>query len=91
MKFGKTFTNKFVSVADRVFTYDSRKLKREGDTTYSFDFIAHNHDTKTSIYIGRTEFGIYVVITKDGKDIKRGFLQTYKEVDAFKKMIRCLG
>ena len=91
MNFGRTFTNKLVSFADRYFTYDSRKLQREGDTTYSFDFIAHNHDTNTSVYIGRTKYGIYVIITKAGKDIKRGFLTTYHEVSDFKRMIRCLG
>lgn len=91
MKFSKTFTNKLVSFTDRYFTYDSRKLKREGDATFSFDFIAHNHDTKTSVYISRTKFGIYVIISKQGKDIKRGFLTTYTEINSFKTMIRCLG
>ncbi len=91
MKFGKTYTNKLVSFVDRYFTYDVRKLKREGNTTFSFDLIAHNRDTKVSVYVGRTEFGIYVVISKDGKDIERGFLTTYKEVDSFKKMIKCLS
>ena len=91
MKFSKTYTNKLVSFVDRHFTYDVRKLKREGDNTFDFDFIAHNRDTKVSVYVARTEFGIHVTITKDRKDIKRGFLTTYKEVDSFKKMIRCLS
>lgn len=91
MKFSKRFTNKLVSYVDRYFTYDTRKLKREGDATQSFDLIAHNHDTQTSVYIGRTQYGIYAVIRKEHKDIKRGFLETYTEVDNFKKMIRCLG
>ena len=91
MKFSKKFTNKLVSYVDRYFTWDKRQLQREGDNTFSFDLIAHNRDTKTSVYLSRTEFGIYVVISKNRKDIKRGFLKTYKEVDAFKKMVRCLG
>lgn len=91
MKFGKGFTNKLVSYADRYFTYDSRKLKREGDDSLSFDFIAHNRDTKTSIYIGRTEHGIYVAIRRNNDYIKQGFLKTYAEVDIFKKMVRCIG
>lgn len=91
MKFSKKFTNKLISYTDRFYTYDSRKLKREGDITYSFDFIAHNHETETSVYISKTEFGIYVVISKNRKDIKRGFLTNYTEVDDFKRMIRCLG
>ena len=91
MKFSKTFTNKLVSYADRYFTYDSRKLKREGDITFGFDFIAHNRDAKTSVYIERTDFGMYVVINRNTNTIKKGFLKTYKEVSEFKKMIKCLG
>lgn len=90
MKFSRKFTNKLVSYTDRYFTYDKRNLKREGETDL-FDFIGHNRDTNTSVYIDRTEFGMYVIISKGGTDIKRGFLKTYKEVTDFKRMIRCLG
>lgn len=91
MKFSKTFTNKLVSFADQHFSWDSRQLKREGNNSFGFDFIAHNRDAKTSVYIERTEFGMYVVIDRDRQTITRGFLKTYKEVNAFKKMIKCLG
>lgn len=91
MKFGKTYTNKLISFVDRHFTYDVRQLKREGDNTFGFDFIAHNRDSKVSVYLERGEFGIYVSITKDSKDIKRGFLKSYSEVTAFKQMIKCLS
>ena len=90
MKFSRKFTNKLVSYTDRYFSYDVRNLKREGETDL-FDFIGHNRDTNTSVYIDRTEFGMYVIISKGGTDIKRGFLTTYKEVADFKRMVRCLG
>ena len=91
MKFGQTFTNKLVSYTDRYFTYDTHKLKREGDDTNSFEYIAHNYDSHTSVFIARTEHGLYIVIKRDGIYIRRGFLKTYKDVDAFRRMIRCLG
>lgn len=91
MKFSRTFTNKLVSYVDRYFTYDYRRLKREGETELSFDFIGYNFDAKTSVLISREKYGMYVVIHKDDTDIKRGFLTTYKEVADFKRMIRCLG
>ena len=92
MKFSKTFTNKLVSYADRHFTYDSRNMKREGDDTH-FDFVAFNHDNghTTAVFIRRSQHGIWVSITKGRQPIHQGFLKTYKEVDTFKKMIRCLG
>ena len=90
MKFSRKFTNKLVSYTDRYFSYDVRNLKREGETDF-FDFIGHNRDTNTSVYINRTKFGMYIIISKGSTDIKRGFLTTYKEVADFKRMIRCLG
>ena len=92
MKFGKTFTNKLVSYADRYFTYDSRHLKRE-DSTQHFDFVAFKHENghTTSVFIRRSQHGIWVSINKARQPIYQGFLKTYQEVDTFKKMIRCLG
>ena len=92
MKFSKTFTNKLVSYTDRYFTWDSRKMKRENDDT-EFDFVAFNHDNghTTSVFIRRSQYGIWVSINKARKPIHQGFLRTYKEVNDFKKMIKCLG
>lgn len=90
MKFGKTYTNRLVSFADRYFTYDDKEMKREGTTDY-FDFVGRNYDTKTYVYIHRNQTGIFVYIRKDNKTIIREILQTYKEIDTFKRMIRCLG
>lgn len=92
MKFGKAFTNKLISYADRYFTWDSRQLKREDDTQH-FDFVAFNHDNglTTSVFIRRSQCGIWVSINRDHKSIYQGFLRTYKEVGNFKKMIKCLG
>lgn len=92
MKFSAKFTNKLVSYADRYYTYDSRKLKRE-DSTSHFDFVAFNHEPNntSALFIRRGRYGIWVSIHKNGKTVQQGYLTTYKEVDTFKKMIRCLG
>lgn len=90
MKFSKTFTNKLISYADRYFTYDSRTMRREG-TDKLFDFLAINRDTTTTVCIDRNSVGLWVSIQKNGHFIYSGFLKTYKEVDSFKRMIRCLG
>lgn len=90
MKFSRTFTNKLVSYADRYFSYDDREMKREG-TNEHFDFVARDYDRKIYIYINRNSTGIFVYIRKDGKTIIREILQSYKEIDTFKKMIRCIG
>lgn len=92
MKFGKTFTNKLVSYADRYFTWDSRTMRRE-DNTAHFDFFAIRREDERKIVVcfRRSKYGIWASIEKDGTDIHKGYLRNYAEVDAFKKMIRCLG
>lgn len=92
MKFSRTFTNKLVSYADRYFTWDSRTLRREG-TDKCFDFFAYRKEdnNRTTVCIDRCKFGIYVAIKKDNTYIYDGFLKTFKEVDSFKRMLRCLG
>ena len=90
MKFGKTFTNKLVSYADRYFTWDSRQMKREG-TSIHFDFIGRDYDRKITVWIHRNSIGIFVAIQKDGKDIIKKILCNYTEVSNFKKMLKCLG
>ena len=90
MKFSKTFTNKLVSYVDRYYTYDSRKMKREGTIT-DFDFVAFNHETNTSVFIKRGKYGIWASIRKESKHIQSGYLKTYTEVSNFKKMVCCLG
>lgn len=92
MKFSRTFTNKLVSYADRYFTWDKRTLRREGTDKY-FDFFAYrkDDDIRTVVCIDRCQSGIYVAIKKDSTYIYNSYLKTYKEVDTFKKMLRCLG
>lgn len=92
MKFSKKFTNKLVSYADRYFTYDRRKMRREG-TDERFDFFAINLDngSTTCVFIKRSTTGLWVSIQKNDHCIYHGFLKTYTEVNNFKKMIRCLG
>ncbi len=90
MKFGKTFTNKLVSYADRYFTYDDKEMKREG-TNGHFDFVARDYDRRIHIYISRNSTGIFVYVSKAGKTIIREILQSYQEVDNFKTMLRCIG
>ena len=92
MKFSRTFTNKLVSFADRYFSWDRRYLKRE-DATELFDFYAvSDYDDYTiTVCINRGKYGIWASIKRDGVAIQSGFLKTYTEVNAFKKMIKCLG
>lgn len=92
MNFGRTFTNKLVSYADRYFTWDRRYIKREDSSLY-FDFFAIRDEDEHKIVVcfRRGYFGIWASISKDDTDICRGYLKSYKEVTAFKKMIRCLG
>lgn len=93
MKFSRTFTNKLISYADRYFTWDERYLKRE-DPTMHFDFFAIRGDEdehRVVVCFRRGKYGIWANIDKDSKDIFEGYLKTYKEVNNFKKMIRCLG
>lgn len=92
MKFSRTFTNKLVSYVDRYFTWDTRTLRRE-DTDKNFDFFAISRENGhiTSVCIDRSICGLWVSISKDHNFIYSGYIKTYKEVDTFKKMIRCLG
>ena len=90
MRFKRTYINKLVSFADRYFTYDRRKMRRE-DASALFDFAAHNDNTKTHVSIDSTKYGIYVCIRKNDKILFSKILHTYKEVAYFKRMIRCLG
>lgn len=93
MKFSKTFTNKLVSYADRYFTWDSRKMKRE-NIGEMFDFFAISRDNgiTTCVCIDRSsQHGIWTSIQRGNTYIHHGFLKTYADVNAFKKMIKCLG
>lgn len=92
MKFGKTFTNKLVSYADRYFTWDSRTMRREG-TDKMFDFFAIREEDgrKTTVCIDRLYGMLWVSIEKDDHYIYSGFLKSYSDVTNFKKMVRCLG
>ena len=93
MKFSKTFVNKLVSYADRYFSYDSRTMKREGtDKLFDFFAISRENGTTTCVCIDRNaSHHLWVSIQRNGQFIYSGFLKTYKEVDNFKTMIRCLG
>ena len=92
MKFSVKFTNKLVSYVDRYFTYDNRKMKREGDAT-KFDFIGYNHEDNctTTVFVKRSKYGIWVSIHRGSDTITQGFLETYVDITNFKKMIKCLG
>ena len=90
MKFSRKYTNKLVSFVDRHYTYDHRSMKREGDDTH-FDLWAYNNDNSSSVAVHRNPQGMFVSIRKDNKIVLRSILTTYTEIDAFKRMIRCLG
>ena len=92
MKFSRTFVNKLISYADRYFTWDTRTMRREGtDKNFDFFAISRENGTTTSVCIDRSCVGLWVSISKNGHFIHSGYLKTYKEVVAFKKMLRCLG
>ena len=92
MKFSKTFTNKLVSYTDRHFTWDKRTMRREGtDKLFDFFAICRNEGVTTSVCIDRSKYGLWVSIRKNDTYIIANHLKTYKEIDAFKKMVRCLG
>ena len=92
MKFGKTYTNKLVSFADRYFTYDKKTMKRE-HTDISFDFYAFRKENGvyTTVCINRNEYGLWACIRKGDNYIVAKHLKSYQEVASFKKMIRCLS
>ena len=92
MKFSKEFTNKLISYVDRYFTYDDKTMRREGTNKY-FDFFAINRDNgnTTCVCIDRSAAGLWVSIRKNNHYVYSDFIKTYKEVNNFKKMIRCLG
>ena len=92
MKFSKTFTNKLVSYTDRYFTYDHRTMRREGtDKLFDFFAIRRENGVTTSVCVNRSKQGVWVSIRKNDEYICGDFVKTYTEVDAFKKMIKCLG
>ena len=88
MKFSKKFTNKLVSYADRYFTYDYRKMRRE-DNNEHFDFYAHREGT--TVVIDRCSTGIYICIKKDERYIYKVIARSFAEINNFKHMILCLG
>lgn len=90
MKFGKTYTNKLVSFVDRHFTYDDREMLREGTSDY-FDFWGFEKNSRTYVTVKRTKYGIYCSISKNDKSIISDIFKNYKDIENFKKMIKCLS
>lgn len=92
MKFGKTYTNKLVSFADRYFTYDKKTMRREGtDRLFDFFAISRENGHTVSVCINRSSYGLWVSIRKDDEYIIGEYLHSYSEVTIFKKMIKCLS
>ena len=93
MKITKTQTNKLVSFVDRYFTYDWRILGRE-EPNENFDFLATSYDDdhKTVVAIDRLDSqNLYLSIRKDDKYVLARIARSYKDIETFKKMVRCLG
>lgn len=90
MKLTKKELNKLVSFIDKEFSYDSRKIKREDETSF-FDFFALNYDTNTIVSINNDKIGLYVSLKRNKKIIEQKFIKNFNELNTFKKMIRCLG
>lgn len=88
MKFSKKFVNKLVTFTDKNFTYDSRKMKREGDNT-PFDFVGYDYNDNilTTVYIRNTNCGLWVDIRQNGQTKFHGFCQNFNDVRNFKQAI----
>ena len=89
-KISKKEMNKFVASIDRYFTYDQRYKKVE-DATEPFEFSAFDNDRHLEIFIGHSSFGVYVSIKKDNTSMIRKYLESYSEMNEFKKWIRLIG
>jgi hypothetical protein len=92
MKFGKTYTNKLISFADRYFTWDKRTMRRENtDSTFDFWAISRENGHTVSVCIDRNSYGLWVSIRKDDEYIIGEHLKSYSDVTNFKRMIKCLS
>ena len=92
-KFSRTYTNKLVSFCDRHFTYDRRTMHRETPSEM-FDLFAIRKDedgTNTCVCIHRTYGKIFAYIKKGNKCIYGDYFNSYKDAEAFKRMVLCLG
>lgn len=93
LKVSRANTNKLVSYVDRYFTYDRRTLKREGESAL-FDFfgVRIDDERKIVVVIDRMMHGVlWVSIRENNTYIHSGFIKSYKDIDTFKRMVRCLG
>lgn len=94
MQISRKATNKLVSYVDRYFTWDSRTMKREG-TDKTFDFYgvrySEGNNPRVTVAIDKNSLFLYATIRINGKSIYEERIKTYKEINAFKKMVRCLG
>ena len=90
MRLSKKQRNELVSFVDKEFTYDTRRLRREGDLL--FDFFGVDIDRNIIVCIDYyTSIGLYVSITRGDTIIERKFIKTFNELNTFKKMIKCIG
>lgn len=93
LKVSRTNTNKLISYVDRYFTWDRRTLKREGQCTL-LDFYGVREDDgiRTVVVIDRMQGGnVFMSIRKNDSTIYSDFAKSYKDIDIFKRMVRCLG
>ena len=90
MKLTKKELNKLVSFIDKEFSYDSRKIKREDETSV-FDFFGINYDTDTIVSVHNDKIGLYISIKRNKKVIEQKFIKSFNELNVLKKMIKCLG
>jgi len=92
-KVSRTNTNKLVSYVDRYFTYDRRTLKREGECLW-FDFfgVRQDDERKIIVVVDRMKNGVLWVSIRDNDTyIHSGYIKSFKDIDIFKRMVRCLG
>lgn len=94
MSFNRKYVNKVVSHIDRYFTYDRRYLRRENTSERQDIFVVRDAEgaaPKVIVAANNTKYGLYVYIRKEEDIILSKILHTPKEVNNFKKMVRCLG
>lgn len=93
LKVSRTNTNRLVSYVDRYFTWDWRAMKREDPPAWhEFFGVRQDDERKIIVVVDRMKNGVlWVSIRENDTYIHSGFIKSFKDIDIFKRMVRCLG
>ena len=86
-------TNKLLSYVDKNFTYDWKRMKREGiNTTFDFLGLCKDENREKQVAIERLSAkAIYLAIKINNVYVYQKIAKDYEEIKVFKSMILCLG